>query len=220
MKRGRPKACPCSTTARWSRRARGRTASAATSRAGRTIWAMRAASTYSPSRPSPHSLAWCSLRAWRACCASAFAARRSISISNFLPWGMNLPPRKDLGAWAAERSAQVKEEPAQRAGDTEQNALPLGLLAGSTNTARTATKKKRFNKINVELKDGVLRVEGEKRISKMVDGLGGEFTYCTLGEPLDIEKLLSGESLPAFEALGAWLFHTATGGTPVSYTHL
>ncbi len=29
----------------------------------------------------------------------------------------------------AERSAQVKEEPAQRAGDTEQNVLPPGLLA-------------------------------------------------------------------------------------------
>ena len=124
-----------------------------------------------------------------------------------------MPAQMELGAWVAERSAQVKEEPAQRAGDTEQDALPPGLLAGSTNTARTATKKKRFNKINVELKDGVLKVEGEKRISKMVDGLGGEFTYCTLGEPLDIEKLLSGESLPAFDALGAWLFHTATGGT-------
>ena len=124
-----------------------------------------------------------------------------------------VPTQMELGAWAAERSAQVKEEPAQRAGDTEQNALPPGLLAGSTNTARTASKKKRFNKINVELKDGVLKVEGEKRISKMVDGLGGEFTYCTLGAPLDIEKLLSGESLPAFDALGAWLFHTATGGT-------
>jgi adenine-specific DNA-methyltransferase len=73
--------------------------------------------------------------------------------------------------------------------------------------------KKRFDKINVELKDGVLLVEGEKKISQMVDGLGGEFTYCTLGEPLDIEKLLSGESLPSFDALGAWLFHTATGGT-------
>ena len=73
--------------------------------------------------------------------------------------------------------------------------------------------KKRFDKINVELKDGVLRVEGEKRISERVDGLGGAFTYCTLGEPLDIEKLLSGESLPTFDALGAWLFHTATGGT-------
>ncbi len=33
------------------------------------------------------------------------------------------------GAWAAERSAQVKEEPAQRAGDTEQNALPPRRLA-------------------------------------------------------------------------------------------
>ncbi len=76
-----------------------------------------------------------------------------------------------------------------------------------------ATKKKRFDKINVELKDGVLKVEGEKRISERAEGLGGEFTYCTLGEPLDIEKMLSGESLPAFDALGAWLFHTATGGT-------
>lgn len=74
-------------------------------------------------------------------------------------------------------------------------------------------KKKRFDKINVDLKDGMLRVEGEKRVSEMADGLGGEFTYCTLGEPLDIEKLLSGKSLPAFDALGAWLFHTATGGT-------
>jgi adenine-specific DNA-methyltransferase len=73
--------------------------------------------------------------------------------------------------------------------------------------------KKRFDKINTELKDGVLRVEGEKKISQRVEGLGGEFTYCTLGEPLDIEKLLSGEALPTFEALGAWLFHTATGGT-------
>jgi adenine-specific DNA-methyltransferase len=75
------------------------------------------------------------------------------------------------------------------------------------------TKKKRFEKIETKLDDGVLLVEGVKRISQMVDGLGGEFTYCTLGEPLDIERLLSGENLPGFDALGAWLFHTATGGT-------
>lgn len=76
-----------------------------------------------------------------------------------------------------------------------------------------AARKKRFDKINVELKDGVLRVEGEKKVAERAEGLGGEFTYCTLGEPLDVQKLLSGEHLPAFEALGAWLFHTATGGT-------
>ena len=82
----------------------------------------------------------------------------------------------------------------------------------ATGSGRTGIKK-RFDKITTELKDGVLRVEGEKRISERVEGLGGEFTYCTLGEPLDVEKLLSGEYLPDFDALGAWLFHTATGGT-------
>jgi adenine-specific DNA-methyltransferase len=76
-----------------------------------------------------------------------------------------------------------------------------------------AARKKRFDSIAVELKDGVLRAQGEKRVSEMVDGLGGEFTYCTLGEPLSVEKLLSGQDLPSFEALGAWLLHTATGGT-------
>ena len=92
-------------------------------------------------------------------------------------------------------------------------------LEGSANSvqadagSKRSAVKKRFDKINVELKDGSLRVEGEKRISERAQGLGGEFTYCTLGEPLDVEKLLSGEHLPAFDALGAWLFHTATGGT-------
>ncbi len=76
-----------------------------------------------------------------------------------------------------------------------------------------STKHKRFDKINVKLDDGVLRVEGEKRISERAEGLGGEFTYCTLGEPLDLDKLLSGENLPSADALGAWLFHTATGGS-------
>ncbi len=99
--------------------------------------------------------------------------------------------------------AEVKEESAKRSGDTQQ----------SLGSRSPVTRKRRFDKINVDLKDGVLRVEGEKRISEMADGLGGEFTYCTLGEPLNIEKLLSGESLPGCDALGAWLFHTATGGT-------
>ena len=74
-------------------------------------------------------------------------------------------------------------------------------------------KKKRFDKIETKIDDGLLRVEGVKRISERAEGLGGEFTYCTLGEPIELDKLLSGEHLPAWEALGAWLFHTATGGT-------
>ena len=73
-------------------------------------------------------------------------------------------------------------------------------------------QRKRFDKIETKMDDGVLRVEGVRRISEMAPGLGGDFTYCTLGEPVDLDKLLSGEKLPAFDALGAWLFYTATGG--------
>ena len=76
-----------------------------------------------------------------------------------------------------------------------------------------SARPKRFDKINVKLDDGVLRVEGEKRVSERAPGLGGEFTYCTLGEPVVLEKLLSGERLPTFDALGAWLFYTATGAS-------
>ena len=51
------------------------------------------------------------------------------------PTGSRVP--KDPGVWAAERSAQVKEEPAQRAWDTEQNVLPPGLRAGEEPAANT-----------------------------------------------------------------------------------
>jgi adenine-specific DNA-methyltransferase len=69
----------------------------------------------------------------------------------------------------------------------------------------------RFDSIKKEVKDGELIVTGEKRITERVDGLSGGFTFYTLGEPLDLDKLLTGEHLPAYADIGAWLFHTATG---------
>jgi adenine-specific DNA-methyltransferase len=69
----------------------------------------------------------------------------------------------------------------------------------------------RADKIKRELRDGKLIVTGEKKITERVEGLGGEFTFCTLGEPLDLDKILTGESLPEYATIGAWLFHTATG---------
>lgn len=76
-----------------------------------------------------------------------------------------------------------------------------------------STAEKRFDSIDVKVDDGVLRVEGVRKVSERAPGLGGSFTYCTLGEPLSLEKMLSGQSLPSWAALGEWLFHTATGGT-------
>jgi adenine-specific DNA-methyltransferase len=68
----------------------------------------------------------------------------------------------------------------------------------------------RFDNIKTEVKDGELIVTGEKTITERVAGLGGSFTFCTLGDAIEMDKLLTGEALPTFEQLGALLFHTAT----------
>ena len=68
----------------------------------------------------------------------------------------------------------------------------------------------RFDKIKKSVKNGELLVVGEIETSDTLEGLGGEFTFCTLGEPIELDRLLTGESLPSFEALASVLFHTAT----------
>jgi len=67
----------------------------------------------------------------------------------------------------------------------------------------------RFDAIKKVVKDGELIVTGEKAVKNRTEGLGGSFAFCTLGEPLELDKLLTGETLPSFEALGAVLFHMA-----------
>lgn len=69
----------------------------------------------------------------------------------------------------------------------------------------------RFDKIKATVNDGELVVTGEKAVAKKAEGLGGGFTYCTLGDKLELDDLLTGKSLPSFEAFGGYLFHTATG---------
>ncbi|MDQ1184187.1 site-specific DNA-methyltransferase [Agrobacterium larrymoorei] len=67
-----------------------------------------------------------------------------------------------------------------------------------------------FDRIKKEIKDSELVVTGEKAFAERAEGLGGEFTYCTLGPAVELDKILTGETLPDFAALGAVLFHTAT----------
>lgn len=79
-----------------------------------------------------------------------------------------------------------------------------------------------YDKIKKEIKDGVLTVTGERAIEDTAPGLGGSFAYCTLGEPIDIASLLTGEGMPSFEALARYVFYTASGqsldkvGTPAA----
>ncbi|RBM71195.1 site-specific DNA-methyltransferase [Vibrio tarriae] len=74
-----------------------------------------------------------------------------------------------------------------------------------------AKHSKDFDKIKKELKDGVLTVTGERKVDDFAPGIGGSFTYCTLGEPIQIESLLTGEAMPSYDALARYVFYTATG---------
>lgn len=69
----------------------------------------------------------------------------------------------------------------------------------------------RFDSFSKVVEDGYLVVTGEKAIDGNTEPIQGGFTYYTLGAPTSLDKILTGESLPSYETIGGWLFHTATG---------
>jgi adenine-specific DNA-methyltransferase len=71
---------------------------------------------------------------------------------------------------------------------------------------------KRFDRITKTVEDGTLVVTGEKKITEKVDGLGGSFTFASLGPEMSLDKLLA-DGLPTREALARYVFFTATGRT-------
>ena len=67
-----------------------------------------------------------------------------------------------------------------------------------------------YDKISKSIKDDHLIVTGEKKVADRAEGLGGSFTYCTLGPAIELDKILTGETLPPWNQLGRILFHMAT----------
>ena len=51
----------------------------------------------------------------------------------------------------------------------------------------------------------------DARDEALREGLGGSFTYCTLGKPIEVETMLTGEALPSYAALAANLLYTTSG---------
>ena len=73
--------------------------------------------------------------------------------------------------------------------------------------------RQEYDKITKQVKDGELIVTGEKTVARRAEGLGGTFTYCTLGPPVELDKILTGKDLPSYDALGSVLYHMATNRT-------
>ncbi|MEX0969991.1 MAG: site-specific DNA-methyltransferase [Paracoccaceae bacterium] len=115
------------------------------------------------------------------------------------------------------------------------NALFLDSFAGSGTTANAVLQlnsvdagNRRF--ILVEMEDYADEITAERvrriisgnskaKAEPLKSGLGGAFTYCTLGEPVDLDNILTGKDLPSYEALGAVLFHMATSA-PLDPAHI
>ena len=49
------------------------------------------------------------------------------------------------------------------------------------------------------------------RDASLREGLGGSFTYCTLGKPITMQGMLNGQNLPEYSSLASYLLHCATG---------
>lgn len=68
----------------------------------------------------------------------------------------------------------------------------------------------KFDRITKTVKDGALIVTGERDVAETTPGLGGTFTYCTLGAPIEMDAILSGDGLPDVAGMAGLLWHTAT----------
>ena len=112
---------------------------------------------------------------------------------------------------------------------TDEDSIILDSFAGSGTTAHAVlalNKEDGGNRkfILVECEDYADSITAERvrRVIKGVpgakdkalrEGLGGGFAYCTLGDPIDVEGMLTGEALPTYSDLAAYLLHTASGLT-------
>ena len=112
-------------------------------------------------------------------------------------------------------------------GVTGGDSIILDSFAGSGTTAHAVLAlnqedggNRKFILVECEDYADTITAERVRRVIKGVpgardealkEGLGDTFTYCTLGEPIDAERLLTGETLPSFPDLAAYVLHIATG---------
>ncbi len=110
---------------------------------------------------------------------------------------------------------------------TDKNSIILDSFAGSGTTAHAVldlNKEDGGNRkfILVEMEDYADSITAERvrrvikgvptaKDKKLKAGLGGSFTFCSLGDEFNIEKILTGETLPEYAALARYVFYTATG---------
>ena len=107
----------------------------------------------------------------------------------------------------------------------DEDSIVLDSFAGSGTTAHAVLKlnkedggNRRFILVEMEDYADTITAERVRRVIKGVpksknfkEGTGGTFSYFKLGEPIEMEQILHGKSLPSYEDLARYLYYTATG---------
>ncbi len=109
------------------------------------------------------------------------------------------------------------------------DAVVLDSFAGSGTTGHAVLELNKTDKGNrkfilVECEDYAddLTAERIRRVAKGIkdakvdwlsQGLGGSFSFCTLGDPIDLERFFDGKSAPEWEQVARYVAYTATGQT-------
>ena len=110
---------------------------------------------------------------------------------------------------------------------TKNDTIILDSFAGSGTTAQAVlalntedSGNRKFILIECEDYADTITAERVRRVINGVpdasddtlrEGLDGSFTYCTLGEPIEVEAMLTGEKLPTYTALATNLLFTSAG---------
>jgi len=108
-------------------------------------------------------------------------------------------------------------------------ALVLDSFAGSGTTAHavlSANKKdggsRKFILVETEAYADTITAERVRRVIEgmpkakdavLKKGLGGSFSYCELGDPIDLEKFFAGKGAPSYEQVARYVIYTATGAS-------
>ena len=112
---------------------------------------------------------------------------------------------------------------------SEKDSIILDSFAGSGTTAQAVLELNKEDGGNrkfilVECEDYADKITAERvrrviqgvpkaKSENLKEGLGGTFTYCTLGKEMSEENLFKGNPFPTYKALSSYAYYIATGDT-------
>ena len=99
-------------------------------------------------------------------------------------------------------------------GTTAQAVLELSKEDGGNRKFILVECEEYADKITAERVRRVIKGIPKAKDDNLKNGLGGSFTYCTLGDEVNAENMLTGKNLPDYETLARHLYWTATGQSP------